>query len=83
MRPLNSRVILRQEEADEMTSGGLFVPDEAKRKPTIGVVVHVDEDAPVQLGDRVLFEKYAGHEIEWEGESLLFVDVSELLAVIE
>ena len=85
--PLHDRVIVRAAEAETKTAGGIIIPDTAKEKPQRGTVVAVgsgkkDEPMTVKAGDTVLYGKYAGTEINLDGEELLIMRESDLLAII-
>ena len=86
VRPLGSRVLVRVEQEDNVTSSGLHVPDTAKEKPQRGVVVAVGDDSDVikvAVGDRVLFPKYTGTEIRIESADHLIIESADLLAVLQ
>lgn len=85
--PLHDRVIVKPAAAEEKTSGGIIIPDTAQEKPMRGVVVAAgpgkpDEPMTVKAGDNVLYGKYAGQEIELDGEKLLIMRESDILGVI-
>jgi len=85
--PLHYRVIVNAAAAEEKTAGGIIIPDTAKEKPQRGVVVAVgtgkkDEPMTVKVGDNVLYGKYAGTEIQIEGQDLLIMRESDLLAIV-
>ena len=85
--PLHDRVIVKADAAEEKTAGGIIIPDTAKEKPQRGVVVAVgtgkkDEPMTVKVGDNVLYGKYAGTEIQIEGQDLLIMRESDLLAIV-
>ena len=85
--PLHDRVIVKAAAAEEKTAGGIIIPDTAKEKPQRGVVVAVgtgikDEPMTVKVGDNVLYGKYAGTEIQIEGQDLLIMRESDLLAIV-
>ena len=92
-RPVHDRVVVRRIEAEEMTSGGIIIPDTAKEKPQEGEVVTVGPGArdeagklvelSVQAGDRVLFGKWSGTEVKIDGEDLLIMKENDILGVIE
>ncbi len=87
IRPLADRVVIEPAEADEKTASGLYIPDTAKEKPQRGVVVAVgpgkkDEPTTVQVGENVLYGKYAGTEINVEGQDYLIMRESDLLAIV-
>lgn len=93
IRPLADRVVVRQLEAENTSSGGIILPGKAAEKPNQGEVIAVgpgrtlDNGAvhpvAVAVGDRVLFGKYATTEHTIDGEELLIVRESDILAVIE
>ena len=93
VRPLHDRILVRRIEEEEKTKGGLIIPDTAKEKPQEGKVIavgkgRVSEDGKllpldVHKGDRVLFAKYAGSEIEVEGDEHLIIREDDVLGVLE
>jgi len=87
IKPLADRVLVKPAAAEEKTSGGIIIPDSAKEKPLKGEVVAAgdgtkDEAIVVKAGDKVLYGKYAGTEIEWDGETYLIMRQSDILAII-
>lgn len=87
IRPLADRVVIEPAEAEEKTASGLYIPDTAKEKPQRGTVVAVgpgkkDEPTTVKVGEAVLYGKYAGTEINVEGQDYLIMRESDLLAVV-
>jgi chaperonin GroES len=87
VKPLHDRVIVRAAAAEEKTAGGIIIPDTAKEKPQKGVVVAAgsgkkDEPMTVAVGDTVLYGKYAGTEITIDGEELLIMRESDILAIV-
>ena len=87
IRPLADRVLIKPAAAEEKTLGGIIIPDSAKEIPLIGEVVAVgngskDEELVVKNGDSVLYGKYAGTEIELDGEKYLILRQSDILAII-
>ena len=85
--PLHDRVIVKPATAEEKTAGGIIIPDTAKEKPQRGVVVAAgngkkDEPVTVKVGDTVLYGKYAGTEIQIEGQDLLIMRESDILAIV-
>ncbi len=87
IKPLADRVLVQPAPAEEKTSGGIIIPDTAKEKPQKGTVVAVGEgtkDNPVTLkvGDNVLYGKYAGTELSFDGEEYLIMRESDIYAVI-
>ena len=86
IRPLADRVLIKPAAAEEKTLGGIIIPDSAKEKPLKGEVVAVrngtkDEEMVVKNGDTVLYGKYAGTEIELDGEKYLIMRLSEQLTI--
>jgi chaperonin GroES len=87
IKPLADRVLVKPTAAEEKTVGGIIIPDSAKEKPLKGDVIAVgngtkDEEMILKVGDKVLYGKYAGTEIEWDGEKLLIMRQSDVLATI-
>ena len=85
--PLHDRVIVKPAPAEEKTSSGLIIPDTAKEKPQRGTVVAAgtgkkDEPVTVKTGDTVLYGKYAGTEIQIEGQDYLIMRESDILAIV-
>ena len=88
IKPLGDRVVIKRLEAEEKTASGIILPGQAKEKPQMAEVVAVgpgtkDEDMEVKVGDKVVFSKYAGTEIKFEGEEYSIMDQSGILAVVE
>ena len=92
-RPLHDRVLVRRIEQDEKTSGGIIIPDTAQEKPTEGEVMAVgsgvrDENGELQpldvkAGDRILFGKWSGTEVELDGDELLIMKESDIMGVLK
>jgi chaperonin GroES len=92
-RPLHDRVLVRRVDAEEKTKGGIIIPDTAKEKPSEGKVVavgkgKVSEDGKltpldVKKGDRILFSKYSGTEVNIEGDEHLIIREDDVLGVLE
>ena len=87
IKPLASRVIIEPAAAEEKTAGGIIIPDTAKEKPQKGTVMAVgpgkkDEPMTVKVGDKVLYGKYAGTEISYEGGDYLIMNESDIVAII-
>ena len=87
IKPLADRVLIKAAPAEEKTVGGIIIPDTAKGKPLYGEVLAVgngtkDEEMVLKAGDTVLYGKYAGTEIEHEGEKYLIMRQSDVLAVL-
>ena len=88
IKPLADRVLITPVPAEEVTVAGIIIPDSAKEKPLKGVVVATgngtkDEEMTVKEGDTVLYGKYAGTEIEVDGEKYLIMRQNDILAVLE
>ena len=88
IKPLADRVLLRAAVAEEKTVSGIIIPDTAKEKPLKGEVIATgdgtkDEKMVVKKGDTVLYGKYAGTEIEIDGEKLIIMRQSDILAIYE
>lgn len=84
VRPLKDRVLLQRQEAPEKTPGGLFIPENAKEKPTYAKVISVGREATdVKKDDVVLISKYAGSEVKVNGESMVLVKEEEILGILD
>lgn len=93
LRPLHDRVLVRPAEAEEVTKGGIIIPDTAKEKPQQGEIIAVGKGKiaddgklvamELKIGDTVLYGKYSGTEVTVDGESLLMMRESDVFAVIE
>ena len=84
VKPLADRVLIKPAEAEEKTKSGIIIPDTAKEKPQKGTVGPGKKDEPttVKKGDEVLYGKYAGTEINVDGNDYLIMRESDLLAII-
>ena len=87
IKPLADRVLVVPAPAEEKTIGGIIIPDTAKEKPLKGEVVAVgngtkDEEMVVKVGDTVLYGKYAGTELELDGNKYLIMRQSDILAIV-
>jgi chaperonin GroES len=85
--PLHDRVIVKPAPAEEKTAGGIIIPDTAKEKPQRGTVIAAgpgkkDEPMTVKSGDSILYGKYAGTEVSFEGNDYLIMRESDILAII-
>jgi chaperonin GroES len=87
MKPIADRVIIKPAPADEKTKGGLIIPDTAKEKPQRGEVIAVGPGKDgnlmtVQVGDMVLYGKYSGQEINYEGQDYLIMREEDILCIV-
>ena len=87
IKPLSNRVLIEPVAAETQTASGLFIPDTAKEKPQKGIVMAVgkgtsDYEMTVQVGDTVLYGKYAGTELKFDGKDYLIMKEDEIFAVI-
>ncbi len=93
IRPLGEKVLVKRLEAEETTAGGIVLPDAAKEKPKRGTIMSVGEGRLLDTGERqalqvkegeqVLFSSYAGTEVKVEGEEMIIMDETDILAVLE
>ena len=93
LRPLDDRVVIKQSEAEEKTTGGIILPDTAKEKPQIGKVAAVGpgkmlddgkrNKMSVKKNDEVIYAKYIGSEVEIDGEKFVVLHESDVLGIIE
>ena len=92
LTPLEDKIIVKQAEAQTQTASGLYIPDNAKEKPQQGEVLAVGpgrrddkgERIPIEVkvGDKVLYSKYGGTEVHYEGEDYLIVGARDILAIL-
>ena len=87
IKPLADRVLIEPTAAETRTSGGIIIPDTAKEKPLQGTIVAVgngtkDEEMILKLGDKVLYGKYAGTELDHEGTKYLIMRQSDVVAIL-
>ena len=93
LKPLADRLVVEPNEQEEVTAGGIILPETAKEKPQQGKVIaagpgRTDDkgkrvDMEVKVGDRVLYAKYSGTEIKLDGKKVLILRESDILAVVE
>ncbi|OAB79786.1 co-chaperone GroES [Cochleicola gelatinilyticus] len=87
IQPLSDRVLVEPQEAETKTASGLYIPDSAKEKPQQGTVAAVgkgkeDYKMTVKVGDTVLYGKYSGSELKYEGKDYLIMKEEDILAII-
>ncbi len=87
IQPLADRVLIEPAPSETRTAGGLYIPDTAKEKPLQGTVLAAgkgtkDEEMVLKAGDKVLYGKYAGTEIEFEGNKYLIMRQSDVVAIL-
>jgi len=92
IRPLGDKILVKRLEAEEVTAGGIVLPDTAKEKPKEGKVVAVGKgrslkdgswaDFTVKAGDKVIFSSYAGTEVKVDGEEYLIMSEEDILAIV-
>ncbi len=88
IKPLGNRVVIKKVEAEEKTMGGLILTSSAKETPQMAEVMAVgpgtkDEPMELKVGDKVIFSKYGGTDVKFEGEEYTIMHQSDILAVIE
>jgi chaperonin GroES len=87
MKPINDRVVIKPSAAEEKTSGGIIIPDTAKEKPQRGEVIAVgpgkdDKAMTVKIGDTVLYGKYAGQDLNYQGVDYLIMREDDILIIL-
>jgi chaperonin GroES len=92
LKPLGDKIVVQLVEQEEKTASGIYLPDSAKKKPQEGKVIAVGEGRTldngernpltVKVGDRVLFSKYGGNEVELDGEEFMILDEDQVYAVL-
>ncbi|MEN6386540.1 MAG: co-chaperone GroES [Phycisphaerales bacterium] len=93
LRPLDDRIVVQPQEAEEKTAGGIVLPDTAKEKPLMGKVISVGpgkvldngkrSEVAVKKGDTVLFGKYGGNDIKIDGVEYKILHESDILGIVE
>lgn len=93
IKPLEDRIVVKAVEAEQTTASGLVIPDTAKEKPQEGEVLavgpgRVDDNGQrvpidVKVGDRVIYSKYGGTEVKYDGDELLILSARDVLAIVE
>ena len=93
IKPLEDRIVIRQVDSEEKTASGLYIPDAAKEKPQEGEVLavgpgRVDDNGnrvpvDVKVGDHVIFSRYGGTEVKYDGEELQIQSARDVLAIVE
>ena len=93
IKPLEDRIVIRQVDSEEKTASGLYIPDAAKEKPQEGEVLavgpgRVDDNGNriplyVKVGDHVIFSRYGGTEVKYDGEELQILSARDVLAIVE
>ena len=88
IKPLADRVLVQAQEAETKTASGLYIPDSSKEKPQQGVIIAVgsgkkDEPMELKAGDKVMYGKYSGTEVSYDGKDYLIMRQSDVIAVIE
>lgn len=92
VRPLHDRILVKRLSEEEKTKGGIIIPDSAKEKPQEAEIIAVGNGKvldngqikamEVKVGDRVLFSKYSGSDIKWDGEEYLIIREEDVLCVV-
>ena len=86
VKPIGDRVLVKMEQGEEKTAGGIFIPQTAQEKTQTGVVAAVGDDKDVikvKKGDKIMYDKYAGTSVTIDGEEHLLMKMQDILAVIE
>lgn len=93
LKPIQDRILVKREDAEERTSGGIIIPETSQEKPSKGTVVAVGDGArddkgnlipmTLKVGDKIFFTKWGGTEIKVDNEDLLIMKESDVLAIIE
>jgi len=86
LRPLQDRILLKPEKAESKTASGIIIPETAQEKTQQASVVSIGDDKEkikVKVGERVIYDKYAGNQIKIDGEEYLIVKSTDVIAVIE
>lgn len=87
IKPIGERVLLKHQKKEEVTKGGIYIPESARQEKKEGTVIAAGtfedgKDLPLKKGDRVIYGGYQSDEIEIDGENLVFVDFKDILATV-
>ena len=84
IRPIGDRLLIKTEEQESVTSSGIIIPESAKGKPQRGVVITISEtaDTNIKKGDRIMFGKFAGTEVEMDKQKYLIINITDVLVVL-
>lgn len=88
IKPLSDRILVKNDAAETKTASGLYIPEGAQEKTLTATVVEVgpgteEEKITVKIGDRIMYDKYAGTQVKLDGEDYLILRMSDVIAVIE
>ena len=86
VKPIGDRVLVRMEEGEEKTAGGIFIPQTAQEKTQTGVVEAIGDDKDVitvKKGDKIMYDKYAGTSVTIDGKEFLLMKMQDIMATIE
>lgn len=86
IKPIGERVLVKIQQVEEKTAGGIFIPQTAQEKTQMGVVVEIGDDKDaikVKTGQKVMYDKYAGTTVKVDGVEHLLLKMSDILAIIE
>ena len=84
IRPIGDRLLIKTEEQEAITSSGIIIPESAKGKPQRGIVITISETADIKIkkGDKIMFGKFAGTEVEMDKQKYLIINITDVLAVL-
>ena len=88
IKPLSDRILVKNDAAETKTASGLYIPEGAQEKTQAATVVEVgpgteEEKITVKIGDRIMYDKYAGTQVKLDGEDYLILRMSDVIAIIE
>lgn len=86
IKPLGDRVLVKTEQVEEKTASGIFIPQTAQEKTQTADVIAIGDDndaITVKVGDKVMYDKYAGTAVKMDGEDHLLLSMADILAIIE
>ena len=93
LKPLGNRILVKRLESEEKMKGGIILPDTAKKKQETAIVIAIGTGKkdkagafipfPVQVGDKILMEKYSGQEVTLDGEELIILRADDIIAIVE
>ena len=83
IKPIGERVLVKLQEAETKTASGLYIPDTAQEKAQTGIIEAVGEVSTIKVGDKVMYDKYAGTNIKYEGTDYLIIKAEDIIAIVD
>jgi chaperonin GroES len=84
-KPIGDRVVIKRKEVEEQTKSGIYLPESARKDSFQGTIVAVgtSPNIPVKVGDKIVYEKFVGNELEIDGDKLIIMEVKDIIGILE